>query len=126
MGNKHNKRPAFAVAPPAQGKQPRVGVHDPGIEAVRKPAWRFQYLDLGGPFGWRNCEDSHLEPVLCATTLFGCIEMGLTSFVMGLLDKRDEAAIDRAREQVAETFLNGVCAVPPAPAKTTERPRVRS
>ena len=32
----------------------------------------------------------HLEPVLCATMLFGCIEMGLTTFVMGLLDRRDE------------------------------------
>lgn len=69
---------------------------------------------------------AHLEPVLCATTLFGCIEMGLTSFVMGLLDKRDEAAIDRARDQVAETFLNGVCGVPAAPSKGVDRPRIRS
>lgn len=52
----------------------------------------------------------HLEPVLCATMLFGCIEMGLTTFVMGLLDKRDDAAIERAREQVAETFLSGISA----------------
>lgn len=50
----------------------------------------------------------HLDPVLCATMLFGSIEMGLTTFVMGLLDKRDDAAIDRARDQVAETFLHGV------------------
>ncbi|MGV3620678.1 MAG: TetR/AcrR family transcriptional regulator [Archangium sp.] len=69
---------------------------------------------------------AHLEPTLCATTLFGCIEMGLTTFVMGLLDKRDDALIDRARDQVAETFLNGVCNVPPAVVKPVDRPRVRS
>lgn len=51
---------------------------------------------------------AHLEPTLCATMLFGSIEMGLTSFVMGLLDKRDDASIDRARDQVAETFLHGL------------------
>ena len=73
---------------------------------------------------------AHLEPTLCATMLFGSIEMGLTSFVMGLLDKRDDAAIDRARDQVAETFLHGLVgaraqpaiqAVPPPAA----RPRTR-
>ncbi len=56
---------------------------------------------------------SHLEPTLCATMLFGSIEMGLTSFVMGLLDKRDDEAIDRAREQVAEHFLNGLTGARP-------------
>ncbi|MFO0599391.1 MAG: TetR/AcrR family transcriptional regulator [Myxococcaceae bacterium] len=50
---------------------------------------------------------AHLDPALCATLLFGCIEMGLTSFVMGLLERRDDV-IDRARDQVAETFLNGI------------------
>ncbi len=65
---------------------------------------------------------AHLEPVLCATLLFGCIEMGLTSFVMGLLDKRDEVAIERARDQVIETFLNGVSGARTPP----ERPRARS
>ncbi len=53
---------------------------------------------------------AQLEPVLCATMLFGAIEMGLTTFVMGLLDKRDEAAIARAQEQVVETYLRGVTA----------------
>jgi TetR/AcrR family fatty acid metabolism transcriptional regulator len=73
---------------------------------------------------------AHLEPTLCATMLFGSIEMGLTSFVMGLLDKRDDASIDRARDQVAETFLHGLTGAreqpalpPPAPAS---RPRTRS
>ena len=73
---------------------------------------------------------AHLEPTLCATMLFGSIEMGLTSFVMGLLDKRDDASIDRARDQVAETFLHGLTGAreqpavpPPAPAP---RPRTRT
>ncbi len=78
---------------------------------------------------------AHLDPTLCATLLFGCIEMGLTSFVMGLLDKRDDQAIDRARDQVAETFLNGIVhakstapsampsmATPPSPRARAPRP----
>lgn len=73
---------------------------------------------------------SHLDPVLCATMLFGCIEMGLTSFVMGLLDKRDDATIDRARDQVAETFLNGISGARPSagtppPPRPPETPKVR-
>lgn len=59
---------------------------------------------------------AHLEPTLCAAMLFGAIEMGLTSFVMGLLDKRDEASIDRARDQVAETFLHGLTGAREQPA----------
>lgn len=74
---------------------------------------------------------AHLEPTLCATMLFGSIEMGLTSFVMGLLDKRDDAAIERARDQVAETFLHGLTgarALPnaPQPPGATPSPRARS
>ncbi len=49
-----------------------------------------------------------MDPLLAATMLFGAIEMGLTAFVLGLLDKKDDAALDRARDQVAETFLHGV------------------
>ena len=74
---------------------------------------------------------AHLEPTLCATMLFGSIEMGLTSFVMGLLDKRDDEAIDRARDQVAETFLHGLVGaraqpvVAPVPSPAA-RPRSRT
>ncbi len=72
---------------------------------------------------------AHLDPTLCATMLFGTIEMGLTSFVMGLLDKRDDEAIDRARDQVAETFLHGltgarpVAPLPPPASSGRARPR---
>jgi TetR/AcrR family fatty acid metabolism transcriptional regulator len=74
---------------------------------------------------------AHLEPTLCATMLFGSIEMGLTSFVMGLLDKKDDAAIDRARDQVAETFLHGLTGARPNPTApelptATPAPRARS
>lgn len=69
---------------------------------------------------------AHLEPVLCATLLFGCIEMGLTSFVMGLLDKRDEVTIERARDQVIETFLNGVTGGATTAVRPPDRPRTRS
>lgn len=74
---------------------------------------------------------AHLEPTLCATMLFGSIEMGLTSFVMGLLDKKDDAAIERARDQVAETFLHGLTGAranptAPQPPGATPSPRARS
>ncbi len=60
---------------------------------------------------------SALDPVLCATSLFGVIEMALTSFVVGLLDRRDEQLIDRARDQVAETILRGLVGAGPSPAE---------
>jgi len=73
---------------------------------------------------------AHLDPTLCATMLFGTIEMGLTSFVMGLLDKRDDEAIERARDQVAETFLHGLTGARPSapiqPPASTGRPRSRT
>lgn len=49
----------------------------------------------------------HLDPKLTAALFFGAIEMGLTTFVVGLMERRDEV-LDRARDQVAETFLRGV------------------
>lgn len=50
---------------------------------------------------------AHLDPTLTAALLFGSIEMGLTAFVMGLLERRDDV-LEAARDQVAETFLRGV------------------
>jgi TetR/AcrR family transcriptional regulator, fatty acid metabolism regulator protein len=49
----------------------------------------------------------HLDPRLTAALFFGAIEMGLTTFVLGLLERRDDV-LNRARDQVAETFLRGV------------------
>ena len=51
---------------------------------------------------------SDMDPLLAATMLFGAIEMGLTAFVLGLLDRKDDTVLDRARDQVIETFLRGV------------------
>jgi TetR/AcrR family transcriptional regulator, fatty acid metabolism regulator protein len=53
-----------------------------------------------------------LEPVLCATMLFGAIEMGLTAFIMGLIE-RDEGSIDRAAQQVSDSLLNGILGAQP-------------
>jgi len=49
-----------------------------------------------------------LDPRLCAAMLFGAIEMGLTAFVLGVLDRKDDAALDAAAKQVAQTYLRGV------------------
>jgi TetR/AcrR family fatty acid metabolism transcriptional regulator len=54
--------------------------------------------------------NNQLDPIICAAMLFGAIEMGLTAFVMGLLDREPEV-IDRAAQQVADTFLSGVLGV---------------
>ncbi len=48
------------------------------------------------------------DPLLCATMLFGAIEMGLTALVAGLYGANDEQALDRAKSQIAEAFLFGV------------------
>lgn len=77
----------------------------------------------------------HLDPRLQAALLFGAIEMGLTAFVMGLMERRDDV-LDAARDQVAETFLRGVMKSEPprteaatwttpvksAPTSSAERP----
>jgi TetR/AcrR family fatty acid metabolism transcriptional regulator len=51
---------------------------------------------------------TRLDPRLCAAMLFGAIEMGLTAFVLGLMDRKDPSAIDAAARQVAQTYLRGV------------------
>ncbi len=51
---------------------------------------------------------SDLDPMLCASLLFGAIEMGLTAFVSGLMEDRGPEALDRAKVQIAESFLRGV------------------
>lgn len=48
------------------------------------------------------------DPLLCGALLFGSIEMGLTTFVVGLLDASDEAALEQAQVQIADSFLRGV------------------
>jgi TetR/AcrR family transcriptional regulator, fatty acid metabolism regulator protein len=53
---------------------------------------------------------AELDPSLCAAMLFGAVEMGLTSLVMGLLDGRDEALLARAQTQLANSFLHGTLA----------------
>ncbi|MEN9800324.1 MAG: hypothetical protein RL653_4021, partial [Pseudomonadota bacterium] len=50
------------------------------------------------------------DPLLCAALLFGALEMGLTSFVLGLLDARDADQMERACQQVSDVFLHGVLA----------------
>jgi TetR/AcrR family fatty acid metabolism transcriptional regulator len=49
-----------------------------------------------------------LDPMLCASLLFGAIELGLTAFVAGLMDDRGPEALERAKVQIAESFLRGV------------------
>lgn len=66
---------------------------------------------------------AHLEPRLCASMLFGAIEMGLTTFVTGLLDRRDEALLERARDQVADMLLRGLQAPAPAASEAPWTPR---
>ncbi|EPX63421.1 Transcriptional regulator, TetR family [Cystobacter fuscus DSM 2262] len=58
-----------------------------------------------------------LDPMLCASLLCGSIEMGLTAFVSGLMEDRSPEALDRAKAQIAESFLRGVL---PSSAPLTE------
>jgi TetR/AcrR family fatty acid metabolism transcriptional regulator len=54
------------------------------------------------------------DTLVCAALLFGAIEMGLTAFVLGLVDPKDATATERAATQVADAFLRGVLAAPAA------------
>lgn len=51
--------------------------------------------------------DPKLEPLICSAMLFGAVEMGLTAFIMGTLERKPEV-IDAAAQQIADTFLGGV------------------
>jgi TetR/AcrR family fatty acid metabolism transcriptional regulator len=51
------------------------------------------------------------DPLLCATLLFGAIEVAITALVMGLYEVKDEKATERAAQQVADAFLRGVLPV---------------
>lgn len=107
------------VAFDAYRKDPR-GVKVLILEVGRSPAGgavnrggAFTQVVLGAAEMFREAQrrgemPGHLDAALAAVMLFGAIEMGLTAFVLGILDKRDEAVIERARDQVAETFLSGV------------------
>ncbi len=48
------------------------------------------------------------DPLLAAAHLFGAIEMGLTTFVLGLYDARDGALLERAKGELANAYLRGV------------------
>jgi TetR/AcrR family fatty acid metabolism transcriptional regulator len=53
--------------------------------------------------------------------LFGAIEMGLTTFVLGLLDRRDEQVVERAKDQVTQTILRGLLSPPAAEVLWNEK-----
>ncbi len=72
------------------------------LDTIRMAATMFARAQAGGELR----ED--LEPMLCASLLFGAIELGLTAFVSGLMEDRGPEALERAKLQIAETFLRGV------------------
>ena len=67
-----------------------------------------------------------LDPQLLAAMLFGAIEMGLTAFVLGLFVSKDEAALERAKTQVAQTFLRGVLPAVRESEPSSRRPKPRT
>jgi TetR/AcrR family fatty acid metabolism transcriptional regulator len=72
------------------------------LDAIRMAAGMFAHAQETGELR------ADLDPMLCASLLFGAIEMGLTAFVAGLMDDRGPEALDLARLQIAESFLRGV------------------
>jgi hypothetical protein len=47
---------------------------------------------------------------LAAALFFGNIEMAFTALVMGMVDLKDPEKQERARRQIAESFLQGILA----------------
>jgi TetR/AcrR family transcriptional regulator, fatty acid metabolism regulator protein len=126
-------RGIVAVAFDAYKRDPR-GVKVLILEIGRSPAGGS--VNRGSAFGmviqlaaqmFQEAKDSgelppQVDPLLAAVMLFGNIEMGLTAFVLGLLDKKNDEALDKARDQVTETFLRGVLARPKEDAWTAPKP----
>ena len=69
-----------------------------------------------------------VDPLLAASVLFGALEMGLTAFVVGLMDSRDAGRLEHAQVQIAESFLRGVLpsATPEVQWKSQEKSSTRS
>ena len=82
------------------------------LDTIRMAAAMFAQAQAAGQLR------AELDTMLCASLLFGAIEMGLTAFVSGLMEDRSPEALDRARAQIAESFLRGVLpsTAPPAEA----------
>ena len=72
------------------------------VDAIRLSSGMFSQAKESGELR----ED--MDPHLASALLFGNIEMGLTAFVVGLTDSRDVVALERAKAQIADSFLYGV------------------
>ena len=102
------------------GRSPAGGAVNRGtafVGVIEIAAEMFREAQLRGELA------AHLEPKLCASMLFGAIEMGLTTFVTGLLDRRDEVLLERARDQVADILLRGLQAPAPATPEAAWTPK---
>jgi TetR/AcrR family fatty acid metabolism transcriptional regulator len=90
------------------------------VEIARSPALDRARLDSAFSSVVRICErmfgeakekgelQSDKHPTLCSALLFGAIEMGLTAFLLGLMDSGSQGALERAMLQITESFLWGV------------------
>ncbi len=67
-----------------------------------------------------------VDPKLAAALLFGNIEMGFTALVMGMVDSRDPEKMERARRQIAGSFLHGVVAGGTDPEAAWKRDQEKS
>jgi TetR/AcrR family transcriptional regulator, fatty acid metabolism regulator protein len=72
------------------------------LDAIRMAADMFARAQAAGQLR------AELNPMLCASLLFGSLELGLTAFVSGLMEDRGPEALERARKQIADSFLRGV------------------
>ena len=86
------------------------------LDAIRMAALMFARAQETGELR------ADLDPMICASLLFGAIEMGLTAFVSGLMEDRGPEALDRAKVQIAESFLRGVLPGTAAPSPVPSPP----
>jgi len=54
------KKPAFGARIAEASKEPRISPEAAKTPDERRPAWRFQILDLDGPWSWSNVPDAAL------------------------------------------------------------------
>lgn len=97
------------------GRSPSGGAVNRGTafaDIIRLAGAMFEEAQARGEFPRAH------NPTLAAISLFGAIEMGLTAFVLGLLDRKSDGELERARDQVATAFLHGILP-PSAPTETS-------
>jgi TetR/AcrR family fatty acid metabolism transcriptional regulator len=85
---------------------------NPSGDAVNRASAFTDVLQLSASvFAQGQAEGSirpELNPILCSALLFGAVEMALTGIILGVIDAKDDAALEDVESPLVDSFLRGV------------------